>query len=100
MLLMLSSIFITCSKEKVELIPATLKGYDPRDCACCGGMMVSFPSDTGSTGSNFYLWDNIPQSYHFDQDTFPINVKISYKLLPQGCAAAKGKIEIIELQRI
>ncbi len=96
--ILFAALFLSgCKKERIDLIPAVLKGFDLRDCACCGGIMVTFPSDTSTQDNTFYLWDWANNQYDLQNDTFPLNVKIRYKLLPQGCAAAKGKIEVIEL---
>ena len=50
-------------------------GPDPRDCVCCGGWYIKIDTTT-------YEFESLPDNSNINlqADTFPINVKLDWKL--------------------
>lgn len=87
---------VGCGKDDGDLVSATIEGYDLRECACCGGLLVK----PGDMPGDVYQWyqKNGDLGVTYD-DKFPMNVKIKYHHLAQTCVASDGEIEITELKK-
>lgn len=48
----------SCKKESASLKKAVITGYDPRKCACCGGLMINFNEKTERFPDSFFLISN------------------------------------------
>lgn len=64
---------------------AVITGYDGRQCACCGGLMINFENNTQPYTGDFYLIDNVSDLGLPDNATFPIYAVVSYKLVSSTC---------------
>lgn len=79
---------------------AVITGFDVRECACCGGLMINFENNPASYQGKFYLISNNPQDL-LKRDTFnfPIYVKVNWEKSAIICVDEIiniKKIEIIE----
>jgi len=74
-----------CKKTVEPTTSAIITGYDPRNCGCCGGLMVTFTADPRPFGSDFKLIDNTADLGLSSTEIFPLYVKINYESLPDKC---------------
>lgn len=93
----LSCLIPSCSKTEDGLTEATLIGFDPKLCPCCGGVLVKLNENQ----NEYYQWQQRTESLGVKPtDSFPQKVKIKYHFLVNTCVASAGEIEITELIRI
>ena len=95
-LIMVSS----CQKtnENAGLSDAIITGYDLRACACCGGLMVTFSTDTTRYSGTFYLVNQLPNNSGIDNNTkFPLDVKISWKFSTRECGSTKF-VDVLKIE--
>jgi len=93
-------ILTNCRKtgDEAAMANAILTGYDIRDCACCGGLMVTFSNDTTRYSGAYYLVDKLPDNSGIDNNTkFPLYVKITWKYSSNVCGGTKF-IDILKLE--
>ena len=63
--------------------PAVITGWDPRYCACCGGLKIIIQNSTPA--GEFYLIQNSSDLGIDMNATFPINAIVTYTMLPNTC---------------
>ncbi len=74
-LFLLISGFCACTRGEDDYTFATIKGYDLRLCACCGGMLVSIDNKP----DDVYQWYQKAGNLNVtEKDKFPLKVKIKY----------------------
>ena len=59
---------------------AIITGSDMRMCVCCGGLMISFNGETRPYTGDFKLIENSTDLGITEKDTFPIYVKVDWKV--------------------
>lgn len=97
MSVVVSLVLCSCSNNDLGR-SAVVTGYDGRQCACCGGLMINFENNTQSYEGDFYLIDNVNDLGLPNNVTFPIYAMVTYTLLPNTCG---GKhIHINSFKRI
>jgi hypothetical protein len=57
-----------------------ITGSDVRTCICCGGLMITFNGETRPYTRDFKLIDNGADLGIKEKDTFPIYVKVDWKV--------------------
>ncbi len=62
-----------------------ITGYDPRYCACCGGLMINFQNITEPFSGDFYLIENSSDLNLPVNVTFPISAIVTYSLSGNTC---------------
>ncbi len=78
--------FSSCKKEHQYQANATLTGYDPRECVCCGGLKIVIENHKPPSGTDFYLVEKMPDDFKIgDPPIFPIAVKIDYQVDTAHC---------------
>jgi hypothetical protein len=90
MLLLCVLMLNSCRKDKKVMVDAMIQGYDPRMCACCGGIMVSLPE----AGDDYYSWphltDALPAHFRIDSATkFPLFVRVAWEPHPTAFESCK-----------
>lgn len=65
--------FSACIKDE---FPAKgyLVGYDPRDCACCGGYFMNLDNNN-ALNDNTKVAGSLPASFVFDASELPLKVQ-------------------------
>lgn len=89
---------ISCRKSAKDenVVHAVITGYDPRMCACCGGLMINFDGQTDpGFSTDYYLIKNDPASLGITANTiFPVHANVTWTLeTPAGCGS-KGFVRI------
>jgi hypothetical protein len=58
-----------------------ITGFDPRDCACCGGLLINLnSSSTELFTDSTYQIDQVPGNFNIDINTvFPVFIRLDYK---------------------
>jgi len=73
----------TCNKkeESTYMGEGVITGFDPRDCACCGGLLINLnSSSTELFSDSTYQIDQVPGDFHIDVDTgFPVFIRLDYR---------------------
>jgi hypothetical protein len=63
-----------------------ITGYDVRDCACCGGLLINFEDQTQPYQGNYFLIDNTPSDLGIEANsTFPIYALVEYLVTSNVC---------------
>ena len=57
-----------------------ITGSDARMCICCGGLMITFDGETRPYAGDFRLIENSADLGITEKDTFPIYVKVDWKV--------------------
>jgi hypothetical protein len=88
--LLLTSVILSCEKEKDYQSTAVITGPDVRDCICCGGYFIEI-------GDSTYNFDTLPTTSKLDltAETFPLPVKLDWNY-DKKC----GDIQYIGISRI
>jgi hypothetical protein len=76
-------IMVGCTKENSNYKSVgTIAGFDHTMCGCCGGWIIIIDDTT-------YLIDSMPEDSEINlaTETFPITVKLDWKLVNNGCSA-------------
>jgi hypothetical protein len=94
--LVLLLILSNSCKEDSYMNEGIITGYDLRECACCGGPMITFTSDPKPYSAEFKLIENEADLGITDKDTFPIYVKVDWK---ESSAGACNRIIITRFVR-
>ena len=88
-------IFLTsCIKDDYPA-KGVLVNYDPRDCACCGGLFVNLNNvDTVNTSTK--LVNSLPVDFVFDQNELPLKVQFAWQ---NGGGCMSNNILITKIKR-
>jgi hypothetical protein len=90
--------FTTCDKEEQYMGEGVITGYDPRDCVCCGGLLINLNSSSTElfTDSTFQV-DLVPTDFIIDTNTiFPMFIKLDYSRNNKLCGKT---IDILKFER-
>lgn len=68
----------SCSKDDAKEHNAILTGWDATECACCGGLMVTFGEETKPYMGEYKLIQNPEELNIGPVANFPIYVVIEY----------------------
>lgn len=102
MLLLLATLFlnISCSNpDEPSMDDGVITGYDLRECACCGGLMINFLNETQSYKGEYYLISNVPADLGIsDTAKFPLFVRVNWKKDSISCINNKVTITKIEFR--
>jgi hypothetical protein len=88
MFLILAVIFSDCKKDDNEYMgKGVITGFDQRDCACCGGLLINLNSaSTALYSDSTYQVDQVPDNFYIDTDTgFPVFIKLDYYRNTKKC---------------
>ncbi len=99
LLILLPVIFNACAKNESEYMgEGVLTGYDPRDCACCGGLLINLnSSSTELFSDSTYQVDLVPDNFDIDITTaFPVFIKLDYSRNTKKCGKT---IDITRFER-
>lgn len=90
---------LSCKKSNTNAIHAIITGYDPRMCACCGGLMINFEGITHPPMSpDYYQVKNDPASLGIMPTTaFPVYADVTYVLEAQPGCGSKGFVRITSI---
>lgn len=91
---------ISCSNpDEPSMNDGVITGYDARECACCGGLMINFLNETEPYEGEFYLISNNPADLGIsDTAKFPLFVRVSWKKDSISCVNNKVTITKIEFK--
>lgn len=70
----------SCKKEAPYMNDAIITGSDLRTCICCGGLMITFNGEVRPYTGDFKLIDNGGDLGITEKDSFPIYVKVDWKV--------------------
>jgi hypothetical protein len=104
-LLLLSAFFcvilfsvVSCNKHDDHYMASgTITGYDLRQCACCGGLMIEIDGLPADNGQNLARIANDAQLGFSYSDTYPKRIRFDYIELQAFCGGRT--IEITRLRR-
>lgn len=98
LLILLPVIFNACDKNESEYMgEGVLSGYDPRDCACCGGMLINLNStSTELFTDSTYQIDIVPSDFNITANDFPVLIKLDYERNGKLCGKT---IDILKFER-
>jgi hypothetical protein len=90
-----------CKKDEPYMTDAVLTGYDLRNCACCGGLLLNMGNAVLKYSSEYYFVDQYPASFVIDSTTiFPVYVRISWKYTTDPpCGDTAHHITITSMER-
>ena len=71
---------------------AVITGYDPRYCACCGGLMINFENNAQSFTGDFYLIENSGDVGIPINTTFPVYAIVTYTVSSNTCSGKHIRI--------
>lgn len=75
--ILISSLFFTaCIKDEYPA-KGVLVGYDPRDCACCGGFFINLDNNM-TFNPNTKVTGSLPAEFIFDPSEFPLKVQFAW----------------------
>ncbi|MBS3913863.1 MAG: hypothetical protein KG003_05150 [Bacteroidetes bacterium] len=90
----------SCYKKKtVEgFHPAVITGFDARECACCGGLLINFQNHVNSFDGEYRTISNDPAEFGItDSTAFPVYMKVRYAIDTTKCDG--NFIKILEFQK-
>jgi len=70
----------SCRKEQPYMNNAIITGADARMCPCCGGLMITFNGETRPYTGDYKLIENSSDLGITAKDSFPMYVKIDWKV--------------------
>ncbi|HYF32682.1 MAG TPA: hypothetical protein VD993_16265 [Chitinophagaceae bacterium] len=82
-----------CGKHHVNrsATQAIITGFDPRMCACCGGLLINFDGDSIPMSGKWHLVKNDPASLGITgSSNFPIHATVTYEMQTPSCPAPDG----------
>ncbi|MDO7887550.1 hypothetical protein [Hymenobacter cheonanensis] len=82
----------SCKKTDELAANAIITGYDPRMCACCGGLMITFTGKPQPFAGEFKLIDNSAGLGISSTEKFPLYVQVDYITLANTCGGQHIKI--------
>ncbi len=77
-LILFSSLFFSACIKDAYPAKGVLVGYDPRDCACCGGYYVNLDNNN-TVNLNTKVAGTLPVDFTFDASEFPLKVQFAYE---------------------
>jgi hypothetical protein len=99
-ILLLFITFDSCEqKEEYTFMgEGVITGYDPRDCACCGGLLINLnSSSTELITDSTYQINLIPKNFDINvYSTFPVFIRLDYERNNKMCGKT---IDIIRFER-
>lgn len=88
-ILILMILFTTCDRKEdsAYMGDGVITGFDPRDCACCGGLLINLNSNsTELITDSTYQVDHVPGNFNIDVNTiFPVFLKLDYEKTTALC---------------
>jgi hypothetical protein len=97
--LILLILLTTCNKkqESTYMGEGVITGYDPRDCACCGGVLINLnSSSTEMFTDSTYQIDKVPENFNINVNSnFPIFIRLDYQYTGALCGTT---IDIIRFE--
>lgn len=78
----------SCKKADDYMTEAVIVGYDPRLCACCGGLMISFKGPTTVFDADDKTINNAADLGLGPNETFPLHVQVNYTKVVGSCREA------------
>ncbi len=77
-------LFVTlnsCEHSEDFMGEGVITGYDPRDCACCGGLLINLnSSSTELFSDSTYQINIIPKNFDINvYSTFPVFIRLDYE---------------------
>ena len=87
-----------CDKKEEYMAEGVITGYDPRDCACCGGLLINLNSSTTElfTDSTYQI-DLVPADFDIYADSdFPVFIRLDYERNNKLCGKT---IDILRFER-
>ena len=90
--------FIACEHHEDFMGEGVITGYDPRDCACCGGLLINLnSSSTELITDSTYQINLIPKNFDINvYSTFPVFIRLDYERNNKMCGKT---IDIIRFER-
>jgi hypothetical protein len=91
--------FNACDKSDSNYMGAgVVTGYDVRDCACCGGLLINLnSSSTELYSDSTYQIDLVPGNFDIDANTvFPVFINLDYSRNTKKCGKT---IDILKFER-
>ena len=73
-------LYTSCKKEQPYMSNVIITGSDARMCVCCGGLIINFDGETKPYTGDFKLIENSVTLGITEKDTFPIYVKVDWKV--------------------
>jgi hypothetical protein len=101
LLLALILLLAACKKDEPYMTDAVLTGYDLRNCACCGGLLLNMGNAALKYSSDYYLVDQYPADFVIDSTTaFPLYVRILWHQTQYPpCGDSAHHITITRMER-
>jgi len=95
--LILLVMFTVCDKKEDYMGEGVITGFDPRDCACCGGLLINLNSSfTELITDSTYQVDHVPGNFNIDVNTvFPVLIRLDYERTNTLCGKT---IDIIRFE--
>jgi hypothetical protein len=94
LILSISLASTSCIKDPYP-VKGMLVGYDPRDCACCGGYLLNLNDDT-TWNAETKVAGTLPSNLVFSPDDLPLRVQFDYR---DGGTCLPESITIIRIKR-
>ena len=87
------------SSKKSDAVQAVITGYDPRMCACCGGLMINFEGITHPVISpDYYQVKNDPEALGITSSmSFPVFADVTWVLEAAPGCGSKGFVRITSI---
>lgn len=85
---------VSCIKDPYP-VKGMLVGYDPRDCACCGGYLLNFNDDT-TWNAETRVASTLPSNLIFTPEDLPLRVQFDYR---NGGTCLPESITVIRIKR-
>ncbi len=80
---------------------AMILGRDVRRCACCGGFLITFSTDSAAGLTDAYQWHQLNDVFGIsDTLSFPVPVRITYQTDTSMRCGTLGTIDITDLTHI
>lgn len=93
-LIVFSALFTSCIKDDYPAKGVLVK-YDPRDCACCGGLFVNL-NNVDTVNANSKLVNSLPTDFVFDPNELPLKVQFAWQ---NGGGCMGNNIVITKIKR-
>ena len=85
-------------EESTYMGEGVITGFDQRDCACCGGLLINLNSGSAEMfNDSTYQIDKVPGNFDIDVNSnFPVFINLDYQKTTALCGKA---IDIIRYER-
>lgn len=91
-------IISSCNKDDAKEHNAILTGWDATECACCGGLMVTFGEETKPYTGEYKLIQNSEELNITPEADFPIYAIIEYT--ENGNIFCSNFIKVTKFKRV